>query len=241
MSTTVPATIEVPLSPDADPGTLIIVLRLLYEMGLIQAEPRELIRWPGSENTVHMLVTFVDLAAAERWPSDELVLEDVLPLLDQVSSGEVITRPLVPVDRQDSVCECESRKALVLSGRAFSHVSPVRCLSCWGSIPPYLIPEYDEIERWAQAHRKVEELWFDSSTLARWAGTEVSDYDSTLNRKARRIVNRLRKRLALPVYLQLHSHRDDRKGLCPNCGAKGKQTEWTDKRLVCNRCKLLFW
>jgi hypothetical protein len=242
MSTTIPAVVEVPLdSPDADPRALRVVLRILYEIGLIQAEPRELIRWPGGEDTVYLLVTFVDSTAAEHWPSDELVAEEIIPILDQISTGSVITRPLVPVDRQREVCDCDSWEALVLSGIGYSHASPVICLRCWGSVSAYRIPEFDELERWAQASRKVDELWFDSSPLARWARKEMTDYDSTLNRKARKIVNSLRKKLGLPVYLQLHPGSDRKKGVCPNCGARGKPVQWTETRLACNRCKLLFW
>ena len=241
MSTTVPAIIEFELlDENAQLNELVIALRILYESGLILAEPRELLRKPTSPSVVEMLVTFVDEAASERWPLDPIVQDEVMPLLLKVSTGAFLTTPLIPTDWQTSTCQCETWDALLLSGPPYSHVCPLLCCNCWGFVPHYRAPLFDDLELWGQANARVAQLWFDSTTLARWAGDQLANYHSTLNRKARKLVNQLRKATGVPVYYRIFIRPDGPVRNCPNCGAEGKPSGWSRDFLVCNKCKLAF-
>lgn len=241
MSTIVPAIIEVQLRDETSPlNELHLVLRLLYEAGIILESPRELMRRVTRPGTVEMLVTFVDEAASEQWPLDSVVQEDVMPRLLEVSTGAFLTIPLRPDGLQPRVCACDRWEALLLSGQAHTRMCPLVCCSCWGFVPGYRAPLYDELERWGQANARVEQLWFDSSTLARWAGDHLADYQSTLNRKARKLVNELRKATGVPVYFRIFVRSDGPARSCPNCGSDGKPSGWRVEYRLGKRCKLAF-
>ena len=88
----------------------------------------------------------------------------------------------------------------------------------------------------------VEDLYFSTSEYERWALEELTDYNSQLNREARRIVNQLRRRLGIPVFFRIWTDVDNEKPACPNCGRSGSPAPWegTPER-VCRRCKLAFF
>ena len=152
-------------------------------------------------------------------------------------------------------CQC-SRPSLILYTNYSSLESPLRCLSCFGPIPLYEIPEqptgvykgelHDQIRSWMSDYASCDSLQMNCTTGERFGLRQMGDPKSSLSRQGRTIASRIEEALQLRTFYYLHRYRgrslkSERARLCPLCGAEWRLDEKMHDLFdfKCDGCRLL--
>lgn len=240
----VPALIRMRLKDHRyDCADLIRFSTAMLEEGLILPEPRELRRDPRNPEIIELTCTFVDQSAARMWRTSPAVRKHLGPIFKQHLQGSpriVRYRDVIYDVDNDRVCACEDWPSFLLDPDTLGHFSSVVCGGCLYPIPPYKLPKEFEIGHWESTYEHVYLIWLESGTLESWAGSQLGDYHSDLNREARRIIGRLRRFRPVPAYYLIWSENESLDMPCPNCGRKGRKSPWKKPAKVCGSCKLGF-
>ena len=149
------------------------------------------------------------------------------------------------------VCNCSRRNSFILFTTFLSLESPLRCGNCFGTVPLYTIPkkpddDYNGILCWQSDYKACDTLQIHCSTGEKFGLREMSNFDSSLSKRGRKICNDIEKRTGKPTYYYLHryngiSEKTECQRKCPSC-----KSDWLLKEPLhkifdfrCNKCRLL--
>jgi hypothetical protein len=216
---------------------------VMLDDGLILSEPRELRRDPRNPEVLELICTFVDQDSARIWLTFPKVKKYCRPKFRKLLKEKprlVRYRNVIYDYDKNRVCACKDWPSFLLSPDPLGHFSSVVCGECLTPIPPYKLPDDLMVTSWENIYEHVYLIWLESRTLESWAEAQLGDYNSDLNREARRILGRLRKFRPVPAYYMIWSEEYSKEMPCPNCGRKGRKSPWEKPERVCGVCKLGF-
>jgi len=150
-----------------------------------------------------------------------------------------------------AICNCSKWSWLVLFTHFLSEESPLRCGTCFGTIPLYWTPklrddEYGDMVSWRGDYRRCDGLQMGCSTGERFGTSQLSDPDSSLSRRGRDICDTLTRTCKVPVFYYLYRGEGrtisaERKRRCPGCRAAWlvdpPLCDFFDQK--CDRCRLV--
>jgi predicted nucleic acid-binding Zn ribbon protein len=143
------------------------------------------------------------------------------------------------------LCECAGEPPVKLM-TALS-TDPVHCVACNLIVPLERLDLddvlHDELRRWGALMASIDHLWLDSGDYELWALRELSDAESSINRRGLDLRSRLEAgREAYYWFFQDESvddfHPIDR---CPSCRRALREYggEGLFRQLVCEDCRIL--
>jgi predicted nucleic acid-binding Zn ribbon protein len=178
-------------------------------------------------------------------------VEAALEVAKKCLRAEPEVRIIGKVFDDDDSCQCTDRASYILFCTMLSRGSPLRCGTCFRSVPLYRIPPtsygtYQDIERWCSTYLACDTLNLHSDVLEKAAINEMSKHNSRLSKAGRAICCAIEQHTGKPTYYYLYrargrSKKKERKRRCPECGKKWLLSEkWHDLfDFRCDRCRLL--
>lgn len=151
----------------------------------------------------------------------------------------------------DSItCTCSKIDTYILYTTYLSLESPLRCGTCFGTIPLYSVPptydgEYYDIIVWQSDYQACDSLQMNCSTLERATLRELTQCNSSLSHQGRTICHKLMTTTCRPTYYYLYpSQTPTRKKVadpsCPSCGQPWRlEKSWHAFDFKCDICYLL--
>ena len=240
----IPIALEMELKDASESGDVFIgLLGSLYQGGFAFRGPDELRRGSKNSAQLELICTLVDSKAWNLWKKSTQYKEHWRPRFKKHLKGPPkIVRRIDIVNEYDSVktCSCIEWPSFILSVNWFEHTGAVVCGECLNSIPQYLFPPEIGAEDWKEVYKQVYRIWLASGTLEKWAEKQLGDYNSDLNKEARKVIGRLKKFRKVPAYYPIWTEDFSLDMPCPNCGRAGKESPWTKPARVCGVCKLAF-
>jgi predicted nucleic acid-binding Zn ribbon protein len=149
------------------------------------------------------------------------------------------------------ICVCKKRNSFILFTTFLDTDSPLQCGNCRGTVPLYNIPKkfdetYNKILSWQSDYKACDTLQMHCETGERFGIKEMSNFDSSLSKRGRKICNEIEKKTGIPTYYYLFryngiSEKTERQRKCPSC-----KSDWLLKKPLheifdfrCNKCRLL--
>jgi predicted nucleic acid-binding Zn ribbon protein len=242
----VPAVVRMELRDSRHTAEDLISLSVsMLQKGLILGEPRELRRLPQTPEILELVCTFTDKSAADKWLQNDFIKRCHGKIFRKLLKHRptLIRYRDVILDVDDvKVCACKTKpRAYLLQGRALDELGSLLCGECMNYIPQYRIPaKLNSIETFARLHSNIYDLWLASGTLEKWAERQLDDYNSDLNKDARKVIREVTQYYRRPAYYMIWAEEYDEKMSCPHCGNKGHRSPWRKPTRICKRCKLAF-
>lgn len=137
-------------------------------------------------------------------------------------------------------CICEKPSWFFLCTEHFQNSSPLICGDCDNPVPLYKVPHilgekehFSVITSWQQSHKNMHSLWINGN-WDRFTYSQLSKFNSKLNKEGQKICKEFEKVLGAPVYNYIYVWSENEysivpKGMireipevCPKCGE-----EWT--------------
>jgi len=227
----------------SDSGEDLISLSVtLYQRGYIFVEPRELRRRIGQSQYLELICTFVDRHAVQRWWSDSIIQKNHRNAFSKLRRRPKIIPSRDVIVDVDAIktCSCKKHSSLLLQGASIVPTGALICGECLHPLPNYAEPKGLDVETWSRLHSNVYDIWLSSGTLEMWARDQLADFDSDLNKAARKIVTKAIKHYKVPAFYILFVE-DGSSGKCPRCGGKGTTSDWQKPQRVCKRCKIAYY
>lgn len=150
------------------------------------------------------------------------------------------------------ICDCENREWQMLYTTYLSLESPLRCGTCFGTIPLYRIPptyddaEYYDIRCWETDYQACDQLQMGCKTLEKRATQELSRFHSSLSRQGLKICHKITASSGIPTYYYLYrysgrSSNQEQARRCPSCRGEWLLPEPLHGKFdfKCDRCRLL--
>ena len=162
---------------------------LLYQLGFIQEEPRE-IRLDIKNDKLILVCTFVNLEASKIWLNNQQIKKHYLPLM-KVKPVIRKHRSFIDEIDQTGVCDCKTHGSYILIGQPYDYKSALKCGKCLNSIPGYRIDKSIDVESWSRLNQHFMDIWFASGEYEKFVKHELESFSSELNKKARKIINQL--------------------------------------------------
>lgn len=148
-------------------------------------------------------------------------------------------------------CPCTNRTSLVLFTNYVAVDPPLRCGDCFGAIPLYRVPawendEYHRIKSWESDYQVCDRLQMGCATGERFGLREMGSPGSSLTQRGRELCEHITKATGTPTYYYLFRYRG--RGLrsetarcCPVCDGAWLLPEPIFARFHfrCDTCRLL--
>lgn len=158
--------------------------------------------------------------------------------------------------RKDSLdgaplCNCQKKYGYILFTTYVSLESPIRCVTCFGTIPLYRLPmlpsgEFYEVICWQSDYQSCDSLQMNCNVLERAATDELSSLRSNLSKAGRSICRKLEQLTGKPFYYYLYrgegrSAKLEQQRRCPGCNDRWYMDNELHERFSfrCDRCRLL--
>lgn len=150
-------------------------------------------------------------------------------------------------------CTCGKPSSYILFTTFLDITSPVRCGDCFHSVPLYRIPPtYDETEyydllQWQADYQACDTLQMHCETGERFGTREISDLNSSLSKRGRKLCQKIEQSSQTPTYYYLYRSNNgrslarERSRRCPGCGKAWLLNEPLHKLFDfrCDTCRLL--
>lgn len=129
------------------------------------------------------------------------------------------------------VCTCKQPEFYILYTTYVSLTSPVKCGTCWGAVPLYRLPIYDDhgyvpILNWETNYISCDSLQMNCKVGEQWALKQMLAPNSQLSQQGRKICGRVAELTKTPTYYFLFDYRKNvrpsRKKFCPVCEGNWK-------------------
>lgn len=109
----------------------------------------------------------------------------------------------------DETDPCAAPEALIFFTSFLHTCSPVRCAEHFAPVPLYRLPalsngDQKQLVQWQEDWQACDQLQMNGSVLQYAATRELSELDSDLSRRGRKLAQRLAGQLARPVYYYLY-------------------------------------
>ncbi len=150
----------------------------------------------------------------------------------------------------ENVCSCSKSEFHILYTDAYSLGSPIKCGNCFGTIPLYKFPKYNEhsyqeVLWWEQDYKACDRLQIGCSVGEKWALNQMQEVNSQLTKVGLKICRKMEELTNIPTYYFLYDYRKIKKNAaikkCPSC-----KKEWLLETPLhklfdfkCDSCKLL--
>lgn len=69
-----------------------------------------------------------------------------------------------------------------------------------GTGQKYSLKDGVDVENWARLNRHIMDIWFAGGAYENWAKNQLEEFNSELNKEARKIMRELRRTYNIPVY-----------------------------------------
>lgn len=135
----------------------------------------------------------------------------------------------------DETDPCAKPDALIVFTSFLHTCSPIRCAAHFAPVPLYRLPsvsngDQKQLVQWQEDWQACDQLQMNGSVLQHAATREISELDSDLSRRGRKLAQRLAAQLARPVYYYLYrlggtSLTEEKNRRCPGCGGAWRLDE----------------
>lgn len=148
-------------------------------------------------------------------------------------------------------CTCKTPSSYALFTDLLSMESPLQCLDCGKKVPLYRVPwpnsdQCQHVIWWQSNYQACDTLNMDCGFSERFGERQMSDWNSELTKKGRKICTEIEKLTGKPVFYYLYRHHGkswqiENERCCPSCGGAWKLPELLHQLydFKCDRCCLL--
>lgn len=172
--------------------------------------------------------------------------------IEELSSIDVEILGEVP--ESAIACNCKKRSSFILFTTFLSNESPLHCGDCFGVVPLYSLCKnraanskaIDGVRSWQVDYQACDTLQMGCSTGEKFGIREMSQFDSSLSKRGRKICEAIEKATQTPTFYYLfryhgRSEKRERERKCPSCGGDWRLAETLHDKFdfKCEDCRLL--
>ena len=242
------AEIRFRLSPEADLDEIHLLLGSLRQNGQIMGK-----EWPFVQTgqTLKCYVLIPEVDSLDKSHDNKYVRQIRAGLRKSgFTRFQVKVLGKDPTSRDTDTCAVPNEYILITDFLTLE--SPLRCGACYDPVPLYRIPptydnsEYYNIKKWETDYQACDTLQMNCSTGERFGAREMSDVNSSLSVRGRKICAQIEEMTGKATYYYLHRYLrrptrvKEEARRCPSCGGHWLLNErWHFFDFKCEPCRLV--
>jgi len=156
-------------------------------------------------------------------------------------------KPMPPTPK-DELCKCKKIGPIkIMSTSVFNN--PLHCVYCNKEIRPERLnlnnDIIDAIAFWNTTYKAIDALWLASEEYEKWAGKELTNPKSAVNKNGIALAKEVSRALSLTCYYNIFQDSSTENYTpytsCPICQGSVKSLKSKIKQSLCKKCNIVFF